>query len=394
MSPDPNTAVAPMIPEAAHQQVAQLNATYQMATSFYPSLNPKLIQLSGMFSPAEQAQIAWIARDPNVRQLLDNYENQRMEALMNPKEQLGMWGDGYIGTPSNHDAYEFSLAVHQSLNAAEANIFGAAAMEAGNQLHPGDLEMAAKFASIFATYGDLGISLGEAIHAEHENSGYRPGSPGMEQYAPGPKEDESENPFEATFTKSTPEGTNSYNPYATEGESPESGEGEDPESAEEGDESGHVDGGVPMGVEDEGSQDQIQPDSNRDNVSSDEPNQSFPKDDGPNQSLPEEPNASYPEDPVPIQAAPQQPIQSSPHDNFEESSEEPNASFPEDPISSQDSAPRQSFTPQSPPNQNFTPEPIESSPAPPSPIQSEPAEPISSEPPETQQSNAPAFDPA
>jgi hypothetical protein len=384
--------------EAARQQVEQLSAVYQMSKFFTTSGDPNAIRQSGLFRPEEQAQLDWIARDPSVRQLLDNYESQRQEMIKSDKETIRIWGDGSQSTREQREAYLTSLTVREGLNAVTANIMGAIGGEVGRQLYPNDPEMAAKVASIAANYGELGISLGEGIVAGHENSEFRPGEPGMEQHAPGKLEEGPENPFESTFTKNKPLGTDSFNPYETEVESPEGEIRETPETPEEVDNSEHFDGGVPLGVQDGDPQDQARPDDasqRQDASSTDEPNQSFFENDFPNQSFPKEPNASFPEDRFPNQNVDPAPIQSFPEN---EPLTQPNASFPEDPISNQSTPmePTQSFSSEPPVEQGMSIEPMQSIQPESSPMQSEPIESMPSEPmssPESMESSAPAFDP-
>jgi hypothetical protein len=310
MSTVPNAPSGPLTPEAGRQQVERLSAVYQLSKFFTASGDPNAIMQSGFLRPEEQALLDWIARDPNVRQLLDNYENQRQELIKTAKETVHMWGDGSQGTTEQREAYLNSVTVRKGLNAVTENILGAIGGEVGRQLYPNDPEMAANVAEICATYGELGFGLREGMAAGYENSGYRPGQPGMEHYAPGKREEEPEDPFESTFTKNKPLGTDSFNSYKTEVESPE---GEAPE--EEVDNSEHFDGGVPLGMQEDNPQDQAQPydgSQPQDTTSIDEPNQSFFPNDAPNQSFPEEPNASFPENRFPNQNVDPSPLQSFP----------------------------------------------------------------------------------
>jgi hypothetical protein len=375
--------------EAVLAQVEQLSAVYQLSKFFSGNGDANSFKQAGIFRLEEQAQLDWIARDPNIRQLLDDYESNRQEMIRLDRESVSMWGDGSQSTKEQREAYLEALTYRKGLNAVTANIYGAIGGEIGRLLYPNDPEYAANVASFIASEGEVFNLVGEPVLAGRENSEYRPGEEGMQQYAPGKLTEKPENPFEATFTKSKPVGSDSYNPYQTEVESPEveSPEGDDdseePDGSEVTSNNDHFDGGVPMGTLGDDFQDQAFP-SRNDQPEGVEPsagpNQSILENDAVNQSVPEEPTASFPEDLYRNQnqnLTPLQPI------GGDRSSTITDPDFPNDPIVNSSlptsSQPSYISEPQSVPT--FSSQPIQSVPVEPVPMESLPSGPISSEPP-------------
>jgi hypothetical protein len=341
----------PLTAETARQQVEQLSATYETSKIFGNGSGPGTFR-SEFFGPDERAQLDWIAANPQVQQMLEDYASKRAELIRLDKESVRMWGDGTQSTPEQREAYLISENARVGLNSVTANLFGAMGANIGQRYFPDDLEMQTKVAESFKMLGEMWFSTGETTNVAGENARYRPWEPGMKQYAPGKRE--TEDPPPPPDSEEIPVGGKTFNPYEIEGEGPDS---EIPdEGGPEAPDGQNVDGGMSMGVsqDDPTTSESIGTEpQDSGGYSYQGPNQSLQEDDNSDQSIPEEPNASYPEDPASNQNGYGGPNASFPEDDEQNLSEptEPNASFPED-------SPQQSFSPDA--GQSFPEDPITS----------------------------------
>jgi hypothetical protein len=106
---------------------------YEISRAFAVGPDPRAIERSGLFGPEERAQLDWIARDPSIRQSLEEYATQRAQLEQMEKEQVYMYRDGNEGTHERREAYLAAINMQEGLNAVTTNVLGAIGGKVGGR---------------------------------------------------------------------------------------------------------------------------------------------------------------------------------------------------------------------------------------------------------------------